>query len=62
MGRERRIWPYEATRTLTVRATPEQFFAWSDAARACNLPSAAVYLSRSGDRCVAELKKREGKR
>ena len=62
MGRERRIWPYDATRTVTVRATPEQVFAWDRAARACALPSVGVYLSRSGDLCVSELKKREGKR
>lgn len=62
MGGERRIWPHDATRTVTVRATPEQFFAWGDAARACGFKSAAVLLSRAGDWYVSELKKREGKR
>lgn len=60
--RHRRIWPHDATRTITVRATPEQVFAWDRAARACALPSIGVYLSRSGDRCAQAVKEWEGKR
>lgn len=63
MGHERRVWPIDATRTVTVRATPEQYFAWADAARACGMRNAAVFLSRAGDRSVeAFLKEREAKR
>ena len=60
--RHRRRWPHDATRTVTVRATSAQVIAWSDAARACGLPNAAVFLSRSGDRCVEALKEREGRK
>lgn len=63
MGNERRIWPHNATNTVTVRATTEQYFDWWFAAREAGLKSAGLFLARCADRQVAAMKKeREGRK
>lgn len=58
----KRVWPDDATRTVTVRATGLQLMAWTDAARLECKPHAGAWLAWAGDWAVRysrELRRRE---
>ena len=57
--RHRRRWPHDATRSVTVKATPEQFVRWSDAAGiGTSKPHLASWLARAADFYAERLQAR----
>ena len=48
----RRVWPHDAHRSVTIRATDGQMIRWADAARFHGKESPAAFLAWAGDFAV----------